>query len=321
MTQITIDSEQFDQLILQKLPTLMQQNPQIQGLVLDWARQNFAERQETDDRFYQLLGELKRDREEQTRKWEEQNRKWDDAKQESDRLLSELARDREEQARKWDEQNRKWDEQNRKWDEQNRKWDEQNRKWDDAKQEFDRLLDQLARDQEEQTRKWDEQNHKWEEQNRKWDDAKQEFNRMHETIIALGKKLDRSITALGARWGIKSESAFRNALVGILETSFAVQVLNITDYDDEGKVFGRPDRIELDVIIKNGLLIICELKSSMSRSDMYTFERKVRFYEQRHQRQANRMLVISPMVDTRAEKVAKQLGIEVYSDSMDVEEL
>ncbi|NJO14829.1 MAG: DUF3782 domain-containing protein [Thioploca sp.] len=261
MTQITIDSEQFDQLILQRLPTLMQQNPQIQGLVLDWARQNFAERQATDDRFYQLLGELKRDREEQ-----------------------------------------------------NRKWDEQNRKWDEAKQEFDRLLDELARNRE-------EQNRKWEEQNRKWDDAKQEFNRMNETIIALGKKLDRSITALGARWGIKSESAFRNALVGILETSFAVQVLNITDYDDEGKVFGRPDRIELDVIIKNGLLIICELKSSMSRSDMYTFERKVRFYEQRHQRQANRMLVISPMVDARAEKVAKQLGIEVYSDSMDVEEL
>ena len=54
---------------------------------------------------------------------------------------------------------------------------------------------------------------------------------------------------------------------------------------------------------------------------MYTFERKVRFYEQRHQRQANRMLVISPMVDARAEKVAKQLGIEVYSDSMDVTEL
>jgi hypothetical protein len=136
---------------------------------------------------------------------------------------------------------------------------------------------------------------------------------MNETIIALGKKLDRSITALGARWGIKSESSFRNALVGILETSFAVQVLNITDYDDEGKVLGRPDRIELDVIIKNGLLIICELKSSMSRSDIYTFERKVRFYEQRHQRQANRMLVISPTVDARAEKVAKQLGIEVYN--------
>ena len=70
MTQLTIDSEQLDQLIVQRLPTLIQQNAQIQKLVLDLARQNFADRYETDDRFYQLLGELRRDREEQTRKWE-----------------------------------------------------------------------------------------------------------------------------------------------------------------------------------------------------------------------------------------------------------
>ena len=54
---------------------------------------------------------------------------------------------------------------------------------------------------------------------------------------------------------------------------------------------------------------------------MYTFERKVRFYEKRHQRQANRMLVISPMVDTRAKQVAKKLGIEIYSDSIEVTKL
>ena len=104
---------------------------------------------------------------------------------------------------------------------------------------------------------------------------------------------------MDARWGIKSESSFRNALVGILEKRFEVQVFNVTNYDDEGKVFDRLEQIELDVVIKNGLLIICEIKSSISRSDMYAFERKVRFYEQRHQRQATRMLVISPMVDVR----------------------
>jgi len=286
MTQLTIDSEQLDQLILQRLPTLVQQNAQIQGLVLDLARQNFADRKETDDRFYQLLGELRRDREEQTRKWEkytaEQNRKWEEYTQ---------------------EQNRKWDEQNRKWDEENRKWDEQNRKWD------------------EENRKWDEQNRKWDEQNRKWEDAKREFDRMHEAIMAIAKKYDRSITAIGARWGIKSESSFRNALVGILEKSFGVQVLNINDYDDEGVVFGRPDQIELDVIIKNGLLIICEIKSSIDKAGMYSFERKVRFYEKKHQRQVTRMLVISPMVDAKAEQVAEKLGIEIYSDSMEVKEL
>ncbi|BAP57551.1 hypothetical protein THII_3254 [Thioploca ingrica] len=229
MTQITLDPEQLDQLILQRLPTLIQQNSQIQRLVLDLARQDFADRKETDDRFYQLLGELRRDRE--------------------------------------------------------------------------------------------EQNCKWDEQNCKWEDAKREFDRMHEAIMAIAKKYDRSITAIGARWGIKSESSFRNALVGILEKSFGVQVLNINDYDDEGVVFGRPDQIELDVIIKNGLLIICEIKSSIDKAGMYSFERKVRFYEKKHQRQVTRMLVISPMVDAKAEQVAQKLGIEVYSDSVEVKDL
>jgi hypothetical protein len=59
MNQVTIDSEQFDQLILQQLPARMQENPQIQELVLELARQTSADRNETDDRFYQLLSELR----------------------------------------------------------------------------------------------------------------------------------------------------------------------------------------------------------------------------------------------------------------------
>ena len=100
-----------------------------------------------------------------------------------------------------------------------------------------------------------------------------------------------------------------------------MQVINVQDYDDQGDVFGRPDQVELDVIIKNGLLLICELKSSIDKAGMYIFERKARFYERRHQRQANRLIVISPMIDARARKVAERLGIETYGDSILVESL
>ena len=110
-------------------------------------------------------------------------------------------------------------------------------------------------------------------------------------------------------------------MAGILEESFGVQVINVNEYDDQGEVFGKPDQIELDVIIKNGLLIICELKSSIDKAGMYIFERKARFYERRHGRTASRLLVISPMIDARAKKVAERLGIETYGDSLDVEVL
>ena len=157
-----------------------------------------------------------------------------------------------------------------------------------------------------------------EEQHSKWEANQAELQRLHEEIMAQNDKLDRSIGGLGARWGLKSESAFRNALAGILEKHFGVEVLNISEYDDQGLVFGRPDQIELDIIIKNGLLLICELKSSIDKAGMYSFERKARFYEERHQRKADRLIVISPMIDPRAMPVAQRLGIETFSDSQDL---
>ena len=135
------------------------------------------------------------------------------------------------------------------------------------------------------------------------------------------RRYESTIGALGSRWGLYSEASFRNALEGILVGSFGVQVLNITDFDEVGEVFGRPDQVELDVIIKNGVVIVCEIKSSLSKADMYSFDRKVTFYQKRHQRPVSRKLVISPMVDDRALPVAEALGIEVYSYADAVENL
>ena len=286
-------TEHVKETVEKELPKLLRTNQEVRTIIRDIMRGDYAERQETQDWFHEMMAELRRDREEQTRKWEEQNRKLD------------------EQNRKWEEQNRKWDEQNRKFDEHNRKWEEQNRK----------LVEEQNRKWDEQNSKWEEQNRKWDEQNSKWDANQKELHKLSEAIMALAKKHDRSIGALGSRWGLQSEKAFRDALAGILEESFDVQVLNVCEYDEQGEVFGRPDQIELDVIIKNGVLLIMELKSSIDKAGMYIFERKARFYERLSQRTADRLIVISPMIDARACKVAEELGIELYGDSMDVKEL
>jgi hypothetical protein len=230
-----MDTELLKDTIKRELPGLLREDPGLRAYLLELTRQEYAGRLETEDRFYQILGELRRDREEQRRKWKEYT-------------------------------------------------EEQNRKWDAHQAE-----------------------------------NREEFQRVHEEIMALAQKHDRAVGALGARWGMQSEAAFRNARAGILEKSFGVEVLNVSEYDDEGVVFGRPEQVELDVIIQNGLLLLCELKSSIDKAGMYAFERKARFYERRHQRKASRLLVISPMIDARAQKVAEQLGIETYSDSVDVE--
>jgi hypothetical protein len=121
---------------------------------------------------------------------------------------------------------------------------------------FDRILAELERDREEQARRWDEQARRWDEQSRRWDEALAEIRRQD-------KRFDSTIGALGSRWGLASEASFRNALKGILQESFVVEVLNLNLYDQEGEVFGRPDQVEIDLIIKNGLTIACEIKSSI----------------------------------------------------------
>jgi len=186
---------------------------------------------------------------------------------------------------------------------------------------FDRILTELQRDREEQARKWDENNRKWEENNRKWDEQNNYNKEILAEIQKLNKKHDSTIGALGSRWGLYSEASFRNGLKGILQDSFGVEVININDFDHEGEVFGRPDQVEIDVIIKNGLVILCEIKSSISKAEMYVFDRKVTYYEKHHQRKVNRKLVISPMVDQRALIVAQNLGIEIYTYAEDIENL
>lgn len=284
-----ISEQQIKNIIMRELPRILEQDSEVRGLILRLSARQFADKQETESHFDRLLDELRRDREEQARKWEEHRvedvRKWEE--------------DHAQDVRKWEE-HRVEEARKREEDrvEEASKWEDQNRKWEEHRVE---------------------EAHKWEDQNRKWDENQRTINRILDEIHALSHKHDSTLGALGARWGLYSEQSFRNALKGILEESFGVQVLNVVEYDGEGQVFGRPDQIELDLVIKDGLLIICEIKSSMSKADMVIFDRKVKFYEQQHQRQAARTMVISPMVDARAQAVAKDLGIQVYSYAQDIE--
>ncbi|MFZ8995916.1 MAG: PD-(D/E)XK nuclease family protein [bacterium] len=233
-----MEKQEIVQLVKEQLPALLEESPELERWIEQLTAQRYANRQQTESRFDQLLGELRRDREEQSRKWAEQNRKWEESKAESDR--------------KWAEQT------------------EQNK--------------------------------------RLWLEVGEQKSR-----------LDRKIGALGARWGIGSERAFRHALAAVLTESFGVEVLNINEYDDAGEVFGRPDQIELDIIVRNGTLIIFELKSSTDRSQLYVFSRKIAFYEKRHQRTADRKILVSPFIHPRAQELAQELGIETYGDSSEVE--
>jgi hypothetical protein len=119
--------------------------------------------------------------------------------------------------------------------------------------------------------------------------------------------------ALGARWGYDSEDTFREAIEYILKDS-GFRVEHYQDYDPEGVVFGRPEQVELDLIIKDSRILVAEIKSSVNRADVATFERKVAFYQERTGRQVEEKIMISPFIDPRrTEKLAEKLGIKLIT--------
>ena len=294
---------ELNRAIQEALPELIASDPAIRDFVLRTVSNYYADKAETESRFDRILADMQRDREEQNRKWEESNRKW------------------EESNRKWEEQTRENQTMLAEIQAQNRKWEEQTRENQALRAEYQAENQRFHERWEEQTRENQAMLADIQAQNRKWEEQTRENQTMLAKIQDQKRQYDSTIGALGARWGLYSEASFRNALRGILEDSFGVQVLNINDFDESGEVFGRPEQIELDLIIRNGEVIVCEIKSSVSKSEMYIFNRKVEFYQKRHERPVTRKMVISPMIDDRARPVAEALGIEVYSYADSVQNL
>jgi len=125
-------------------------------------------------------------------------------------------------------------------------------------------------------------------------------------------KHTRIIHALGARWGIYAESAFRSAMRGLVEQLFGGKVQVWRYEDKKGVVFGRPAIVEVDLVVTDREHVLVEVKSSVSRADVYELWRIGLLY-QRVKGVAPRLAIVSPYVDDVAKQTAKELGIEVHT--------
>jgi hypothetical protein len=270
---------------------------------------NFLTRKEFHAGIERVLHEIATDRETQTCRWAQQKQLWD----------NQAVRWNEE-AERWKEQNDRWNEQAERWKEQNDRWNEEAVRWNEQAEHWKAQNDRWN----EQAERWSKQDLRWAQEDQRWEelaaDRKAQDERINQRFERLEGDLQQiklSIGALGARWGLSAEESFRSALAGILTESYGVTVQNVSFQDSDGKVFGRPDQVEMDIVVTNGICMAIEIKSSVDKQAIYLFDRKVQAYSEREGRTVNRKIVISPMVDSRAFRVAKELGIEVFTRSDD----
>jgi hypothetical protein len=159
-----------------------------------------------------------------------------------------------------------------------------------------------------------------EDMNKLREDMNKGFKRHDEEIAKLREDMNkgfelvnRHISALGARWGLMAEEAFREGLRGLLERELGFKVEKWKTYDEFGKVFGYPSEVEIDITMSDKKLILIEVSSHTKASDIFQFKRKAELYQEKTGRKPDRLLIVTPYIDEKAIEASKQLGIEVYT--------
>ena len=95
-----------------------------------------------------------------------------------------------------------------------------------------------------------------------------ELRELREDFNRLSIRLELRLEALGARWGIFSERAFREGMKYIVERFFGGKVRRWEHYDDEGYVYSTPSKIDIDILVTDTEhILICLLYTSPSPRD------------------------------------------------------
>jgi hypothetical protein len=165
-------------------------------------------------------------------------------------------------------------------------------------------MEQLRKDMVEGFRRHDEELRRHE----------QIMEQLRKDMVEGFRRLDLKISAIGARWGIMNEQSVRNGLKGILSKDLGYTVEEFKYSDDEGYVYGYPSSVQIDVVVKDSMVIVLEISSHVKRSDPPTVKRKAELYERVTGRSVSKVVIVTPFIDDDdAVDVCRRYGIEVYS--------
>lgn len=110
----------------------------------------------------------------------------------------------------------------------------------------------------------------------------------------------RAIDRLGARWGIRNESLFRQTIASLLEQSFGVRV-------EQRTIAGE----QFDVLIFDHQHILVEIAASVGRTIQTRLDRKRRLYEESTGIRPARVILATASIHSQRAHELRKAGVEV----------
>jgi hypothetical protein len=121
--------------------------------------------------------------------------------------------------------------------------------------------------------------------------------------------LHRTITSLGARWGIYNEDVIRQMIATLLQDSYGAVV--------ERKII---DGEEFDVVISNGDHILIEITSRAKSNIQTRLERKRDIYIEKTGHTPTRIILAVGSIYSQRAQALREAGFEVVEPSEDLED-
>ena len=113
MAATAINTVEMHRYLLETLPAILEESPEIQQSIFRISRRRFADADETNLRFDRMFEELRRDRELSEKRWKENQQKFEEMQRKSDERWEANRQELEEMRR---ESNERWKESQQRWE-------------------------------------------------------------------------------------------------------------------------------------------------------------------------------------------------------------
>ena len=172
-------------------------------------------------------------------------------------------------------------------------------------EERQQRLEERQQRLEERFTKLEERQQKLEERFAKLEERQQ---RVEEELV----NFRRTMAVIAHRFGVMTERSFREAMKYVVEDVLGVAEVSKWVYKDrEGIVYGYPSEIEVDLVVKDKVHILVEVKSRVSKGDVAELYRIGKLYEKVKGIKPD-LVILGGFIDTEAKHLAEKLGVKIF---------
>ncbi len=179
-----------------------------------------------------------------------------------------------------------------------------------TKDDIKAILLELKKMREEYEKRFEEINRRFEKVDKRFEEVNKRFEEVITRMDKGFKLLRDAISAMGSRWGMGAEEAFRKGFEDVL-SELGYKVIKWRKKDEKAEVFMFPRDAEIDIIIRDDKKIAIEVKSSLTLGELENFLKCTKFYEKVENEKLTDKIIVAIFTYPEVFEYASKLGVKI----------